>query len=334
MATYGTYDCNITNKTLQVNSSSSISGTISTQLSPNTIGTIIEKPIYTYSYISNNYISIDNTYYEDKYYAEYSNLGYLKQSTNPKLYQLNVGTVLYMLHPEKGRIFYVVRSLESAKEYEESNIPIASNKENFDNDKFGEKSLYDIIRNENIKGKNKVYLEAIIPTCADIMQYNDITPIGNSMVLYVFSDKRINSHVDNTHNGSKFNIHSRLEITAVYSKNNLIKNGGIVVALNTLDYLVYKGEPSVNVSLVNEPNLKHDMFVSSGSNFTVNLQTETKRQFILNLAKELYVATAFDMNPDKSLSSFALDAITRAKEFYKIASASKIDENGKNVSLI
>lgn len=72
----------------------------------------------------------------------------------------------------------------------------------------------------------------------------------------------------------------------------------------------------------------------SNSNFTVNLQTETKRQFILNLAKELYVTTAFDMNPDKSLSSFALDAITRAKEFYKIASASKIDENGKNVSLI
>lgn len=321
MATYGTYDCNITN-------------TVSTQLSSNSYGTIIEKPIYTYSYISNNYISIDNTYYEDKYYDEYSNLGYLKKSINPKLYQLNVGTVLYMLHPEKGRIFYVVRSLESAKEYTVENIPIASNKENFDNDIFGTKSLKNIITTENFKGKNKVYLEAIIPTCADIMQYNDITPIGNSMVLYVFSDKSINTHVDNTHNGSKFNIHSRLEITAVYPKNNLIKNGGIVVALNTLDYLVYKGEPSVNVSLVNEPNLKHDMFVSSGSNFTVNLQTETKRQFILNLAKELYVATAFDMNPDKSLSSFALDAITRAKEFYKIASASKIDENGKNVSLI
>ena len=78
----------------------------------------------------------------------------------------------------------------------------------------------------------------------------------------------------------------------------------------------------------------NDIFVSSGSNFTVNLQTETKRQFILNLAKELYVTTAFDMNPDKSLSSFALDAITRAKEFYKIASTSRIDENGKNVSLI
>lgn len=321
MATYGTYDCNITN-------------TVSTKLSSNSYGTAIEKPIYTYSYISNNYISIDNTYYENKYYDEYSNLGYLNGTTNPKLYQINVGTVLYMLHPEKGRIFYVVRSLEGTKEYTKSNIPIASNKENFDNDNFGSKSLNDIIRNENFKGKNKVYLEAIIPVCADIMPYNDITPINNSMVLYVFSDTKIKGHTDNTKDGSKFNIHSRLEITGIYAKNNLIKNGGIVVALNTLDYLVYKGEPSVNVSLVNEPNLKHDMFVSSGSNFTVNLQTETKRQFILNLAKELYVATAFDMNPDKSLSSFALDAITRAKEFYKIASASKIDENGKNVSLI
>ena len=321
MPNYGTYDCNITN-------------TVSTQLSSNSIGTVKEKPIYTYSYISNNYISIDNTYYEDKYYDEYSNLAYLKDRTNPKLYQLNVGTILYMLHPEKGRIFYVVRSLENAEGYTNSNIPIASDKENFDNDKFGAKSLQNIINNEKFKGKNRVYLEAIIPTCADIMQYNDITPIGNSMVLYVFSDKKIKTHTDNRQNGSKFNIHSRLEITAVYPKNNLIKNGGIIVALNTLDYLVYKGEPSVNVSLVNEPNLKHDMFVSSGSNFTVNLQTETKRQFILNLAKELYVATAFDMNPDKSLSSFALDAITRAKEFYKIASASKIDENGKNVSLI
>lgn len=278
-------------------------------------------------------LHIANVKYTDEYYTSYSNLGLDEAGSNPHICTLNPGTIVYIIHPEKGRVFYKVAATQKMF-YGESIINIANDKSAYNQDKFSSKSLRNIINTEYREANsNTVFLQAIIPTNVDFLPYNDKTPLNNSMVLYVFSDPQITSTKDFSFE-SKFNIHSRLEIKSVYNKNNLIKGGSKIVTLDNLYFLVYRGEPAINVSIADDPKLKQDVLVSSGANFSVNIQTETKRQFILNLAKELYISTAFDMDPNITPTNHALKAITRAKDFYKVASTSKIQENNIDVNLI
>jgi hypothetical protein len=91
--------------------------------------------------------------------------------------------------------------------------------------------------------------------------------------------------------------------------------------VNGIDKLNVYTSPNFPLSInINQPDP-----IQVESENTTKISTD-KRQFILELARELYLASGFDSYPEKTPASFAKDAINRATIFYNVAKSSKVEE--------
>ena len=118
-------------------------------------------------------------------------------------------------------------------------------------------------------------------------------------------------------------------------ENNKIKKGEANNRTKKYRVVFYSTEYYVNgvdkLNVYTSPDSSLNVNINQSSPIqidseNVNKITTDKRQFILELARELYLNSGFDSYPEKTPASFAKDAINRAITFYNVAKASKVED--------